>query len=101
MSEFFEFLRMMLKCGTLFAIVSVIALSLPESRFRTVLNEILGWGFAVLCGVYCLSPVDLIPEAVAGPFGLIDDAGAVFLGYHKIKDSLKLRQLRREEDGLA
>lgn len=101
MSQFFEFLTVMLGCGTIFAIVSVIALSLPQSRFRTVLNEVLGWAFAVLCGFYCLSPVDVMPEAVLGPFGFIDDAGAIFLGYQKIKDSLKLRQMRREEDGLA
>lgn len=34
-----------------------------------------------LCVLYIVSPVDLLPEAVLGPFGLIDDfvAGLVLL----------------------
>lgn len=30
----------------------------------------------LLAGVYILSPVDFIPELIAGPFGLFDDAAA-------------------------
>lgn len=29
--------------------------------------------------IYLLSPVDLLPEAVLGPLGLVDDAAALFL----------------------
>lgn len=29
--------------------------------------------------IYLLSPVDLLPEAVLGPMGLVDDAAALFL----------------------
>ncbi len=29
---------------------------------------------AILSAIYLISPVDAIPEAVAGPLGLIDDA---------------------------
>lgn len=29
--------------------------------------------------IYLLSPVDLLPEAVLGPMGLMDDAAALFL----------------------
>jgi len=27
----------------------------------------------ILCGIYILCPIDFIPEAFLGPFGLIDD----------------------------
>jgi uncharacterized membrane protein YkvA (DUF1232 family) len=27
--------------------------------------------------LYLISPVDLVPEAILGPLGLVDDAGAV------------------------
>lgn len=37
------------------------------------------WVTAVstVLGVYAISPIDLVPEAVLGPLGLIDDAGAL------------------------
>lgn len=31
----------------------------------------------LLAGLYLLSPVDLVPEILLGPFGLVDDAGAL------------------------
>ena len=36
-------------------------------------------GIAAMAGalVYLVSPVDVLPEAALGPFGLIDDAGVV------------------------
>lgn len=101
MSGFFNFLSMFCACGTLFLIVSVIALSLPKSRLRTVLNEALAWVAVVLLGLYAVSPMDLLPEVALGPLGLLDDAGAVYLGYCKVQDALKLRQQRRAEDSLA
>ena len=41
---------------------------------------IVGWAMAIFCGVYVVSPVDVIPEALLGPFGLIEDIGAVVAG---------------------
>ncbi|PHI41240.1 DUF1232 domain-containing protein [Actinobacillus succinogenes] len=29
--------------------------------------------------IYLLSPVDILPEAVLGPLGLVDDAAAIIL----------------------
>lgn len=29
--------------------------------------------------IYLISPVDILPEAVLGPLGLVDDAAAIFL----------------------
>jgi uncharacterized membrane protein YkvA (DUF1232 family) len=43
-------------------------------RYRVPLR-----GIAAMAGalVYVVSPVDVLPEAVLGPFGLIDDVGVV------------------------
>ena len=28
---------------------------------------------ALVCLIYVISPIDLLPEAILGPFGLVDD----------------------------
>lgn len=33
----------------------------------------------VLILIYLFSPIDILPEAVLGPLGLVDDAAAVWL----------------------
>jgi uncharacterized membrane protein YkvA (DUF1232 family) len=38
-----------------------------------------------LCFLYIISPIDLMPEALLGPFGLVDDFGALFLAIKTIK----------------
>ena len=58
----------------------IVCLSLPNSRLREVAMPIVGWGFAIFCGAYLISPLDVMPETFFGPFGLIDDAGALVLG---------------------
>lgn len=40
------------------------------------------WGKTILGGIgiaYVLSPIDLIPEALLGPFGLADDAAVAVI----------------------
>ena len=37
--------------------------------------------------LYMISPVDLIPEAIFGPFGLLDDLAIVILALHKMRAS--------------
>ena len=81
MGEFFHMISTFIWAATLFGVASVVALSLPKSRLRTVLSEFLGYAFMGLCAIYCISPIDLFPEAIAGPFGYIDDLGAVYAGY--------------------
>ena len=41
----------------------------------------------ILCVVYIISPIDLLPELILGPFGLIDDLGALFLAIRNFKAS--------------
>ncbi len=80
MSAFFGFLSTFLWCGLIFGIAMIISLSLPKSKLQTVIKEFVGIGGAVLCGLYVVSPVDLFPEALLGPFGYIDDLGALVGG---------------------
>ena len=38
----------------------------------------------LLCVLYVVSPVDLLPEAVLGPFGLPDDFVAAMVGFRTL-----------------
>ena len=67
-------------CGTALGLAFMILLSLPQSRMRAVCLEIVSWLLAIFCGIYCLSPFDILPEALMGPFGLLDDGGALIGG---------------------
>jgi hypothetical protein len=96
MSEFFGFLSTFMWCLTIFGIASVVSLSLPKSRLRTVLSEFLGYGAMGLCALYAISPVDLFPEAFFGPIGYIDDIGAVVGGFLAFQSAMKARHERQE-----
>ncbi|HVX12074.1 MAG TPA: YkvA family protein [Pirellulales bacterium] len=98
MASFFQMLSVLMMCCTLLGIAWVVALSLPKSRLRTLLSEILSWAFVVGCALFVVSPVDLAPEAFLGPFGFVDDAGAVFLGYQSFKSAMQLRRERHESE---
>lgn len=65
--------------GCLLALLFVL-LAMPQSKLRDFLMPIVGGAFALFCGVYAVSPVDVMPEAILGPFGLFDDAVAVVAG---------------------
>lgn len=80
MSSLFELIKWMLGCGTLLTIAFVVLLSLPKSELRKFLMPIVGWAMAIFCGAYVISPVDGVPEAVLGPFGLVDDLVAAMVG---------------------
>jgi uncharacterized membrane protein YkvA (DUF1232 family) len=43
----------------------------------------------VLCVVYIISPIDLLPEAFLGPLGLIDDLGALFVAIAAFKKAYR------------
>ena len=42
--------------------------------------------------IYALSPIDLIPEVVLGPLGLLDDGGAIFVVLLTILGVLRRQQ---------
>ncbi len=87
MSTFFGFLSVLAVCSTIFGLVFVVVLALPQSRMRDVMKKAL---MAVGCIVYVISPVDLMPEALLGPIGLIDDLGALLVGIASAREALRL-----------
>lgn len=95
MASFFSMMQTLMMCLTVLGIAWVVSLSLPKSRLRTVLTEITSWAFLIFCGFYAVSPIDVIPEAALGPFGLLDDAGAVFLGYRSFQSAMQARRERQ------
>jgi uncharacterized membrane protein YkvA (DUF1232 family) len=46
--------------------------------------EVTRWLTAAACLVYVLSPVDLLPEALLGPFGLADDVVVALIGLRAV-----------------
>jgi uncharacterized membrane protein YkvA (DUF1232 family) len=77
MSEFFGLLSTFLWCGTILGLAFMVVLAMPQSRMRDVMKKVL---LAVACAIYVISPIDLMPEALLGPFGLVDDLGALVAG---------------------
>lgn len=82
-------IQMLVLCGTVLAIAFVVLLSMPQSKLRAFLLPICGWCVAIFCGVYAISPVDIVPEVALGPFGLIDDIGAVVAGISAARTAMK------------
>ena len=52
----------------------------------------------VICVIYILSPLDLIPEIPLGPLGLIDDAGVLAFMLFLIKKLWGLRDEKYAND---
>ena len=86
-----EMIKLLMLCGTGVVIAFVVLLAMPKSELRAVLMPIVGWAMAIFCGFYAISPIDILPEAVLGPFGLIDDIGAVIVGISSAKAAMKAK----------
>jgi len=61
---FFIFLGVAAICLTVFFITLAVLLSLPQSRFRSFVKEILGWTAAATAVAGVLSPLDFIPDVI-------------------------------------
>ncbi len=84
----FEMIKLLMLCGTGIVIAFVVLLAMPKSELRSVLMPIVGWAMAIFCGFYAISPID---KALLGPFGLIDDIGAVIVGISSAKAAMKAK----------
>ena len=80
MDKIYHIIEMFVLSGTVLAVTFAVLISLPKSKMREFLMPIIGWCVAIFCGIYCISPVDILPEVLLGPFGLVDDIGAVVAG---------------------
>jgi uncharacterized membrane protein YkvA (DUF1232 family) len=93
MVEFLVLLKWILGLGTLLILALLIMLSLPQSQLPKVCGQASKWLLAALCAIYALSPVDILPEAILGPFGIFDDLAAVVIG---VKAGISAWQARRQ-----
>lgn len=76
-----ELLNTLVTMGTLVVITFLVLLALPACQLRNFLMPFVKIGIVALCGAYVLSPIDIMPEIVLGPFGMVDDLGAAVGGF--------------------
>src|SRR5205809_316364 len=93
MAEFFSFLKIFVACGTVFFIVMLILLALPQSRLRCVGLEMGKWALA--CGLLLMvpSPVDVVPDVVP-VIGWVDDLAYVVGAIAAVRGALGERKKR-------
>lgn len=77
--NFSTVLMMLIGCITLFVITFLILLALPNSKLRSVLMEMFGWGTAGVSAVSVLSPIDLAPDFIP-VIGQADDVVMIIVG---------------------
>ena len=53
------------------------------------MGKISDWLVGTLCCIYIILPIDLVPEALLGPFGLPDDLVALFYAIRRFKSALR------------
>ncbi len=95
MSSFFQMIEVLAVCGVVLLLTLMVLVNLPQSPLRALLIQIFGWTFAAFCGVYVLSPMDVLPEAVMGPFGIPDDIRAVVAGVISVRQHSERGQTAR------
>lgn len=92
--SFFGLLKTVVVCGTLFFLVMLVLLALPQSKLRCVGLEMAKW---VLCGAMLMmipSPIDVIPDVVPG-LGWADDIGYLIAAISTGRGALNERKKRR------
>lgn len=93
MAEFFSFLKVFMYCGTVFFVVMLVLLALPQSRLRCVGLELAK--YATACGLVLLigSPLDVLPDVIPG-LGWCDDIGYLVGAIYAVKSGLGERKKR-------
>lgn len=72
------------------ALLLVLAVGYLMWRYRIPPRGLVAMGGAAL---YLISPIDLVPEAVLGPLGLVDDAGAMAAAVLFVYKLVKARRI--------
>jgi uncharacterized membrane protein YkvA (DUF1232 family) len=79
-----DWLRTVLLVIGVVALLAVLVIGYVMYRYRLPPRGLIAMGAAA---VYLISPIDVVPEAIFGPIGLVDDAGvtaAVVLFVYKL-----------------
>jgi uncharacterized membrane protein YkvA (DUF1232 family) len=74
-----QILNTLIQWGGILALATLVLIAMPQSKLREFLMPIVAGLFAVGCGVYVISPLDIVPDVIP-VIGWIDDAGAAVLG---------------------
>jgi uncharacterized membrane protein YkvA (DUF1232 family) len=69
-----DWLRTTLLIAGVLALLVVLVIGFVMWRYRIPPRGLVAMGGAAL---YLISPIDIVPEAILGPLGLVDDAGVV------------------------
>jgi uncharacterized membrane protein YkvA (DUF1232 family) len=106
-----DWLRTTLLIVGVLALLVTLVIGYVMWRYRIPPRGLVAMGGAA---IYLISPIDLVPEAILGPLGLVDDAGvtvAVVLFVYKLVKARRIladggvdlsrlgRDRRREPDG--
>ena len=81
-------------CGTLLLGLFLVLLSMPKSKLRSVVFELLGWFTTASATVLVVSPIDLMPDVVPVA-GQIDDVLYIVVGIIAAVFAYHQRQERR------
>ncbi len=95
MSSLFGLIHLVIVCGTFLLTAFMVCLALPQSPFQNFVVKVAGWVLVALCGLYCISPIDVLPEAALGPAGLIDDVGALILAIAAARQAKQASERQR------
>lgn len=82
MSNFFSLIKFVFAFSVALAAVFLVLTALPKSRLRAATLTVSGWILkltALLCILYVISPLDLIPDAIPVA-GFADDLVALVIG---------------------
>jgi uncharacterized membrane protein YkvA (DUF1232 family) len=94
MDSLFSTIRFLFGCGTILVLALIALAHLPKSPLRSLLVQICGWAAAVICGAYVINPVDVAPEMILGPFGLVDDIIAVIVAWISARAAIRAGEER-------
>lgn len=76
MGSFFGAVQTLFICGTVLMLAFLWAVNQPASPARDLAMKALT---IAGCLLYVISPIDVLPEVILGPLGLLDDAVAAWV----------------------
>lgn len=80
-------------CASVIIVAFLALLALPQSRLRSMLLELCGWGTASAAAVSIVSPIDPIPDFIP-VLGQMDDIAALIVGLLSVAFAIYQRRSR-------